>query len=266
MTVLKTLQMPSGEIYDLREQQVQPGAPPPLWMVKESAFMGDVRNMPGIVNLLARPMDVTEQWQYYIAAINYMMSLNHISAIFNVWRAYCNGTGVGDPQDPRKNFILRQDLTAEDLQFDKARTNIRATHAGRMSGDQLELLVFDGTDPPPLKPGRSYPRRVEDARFDDYLFNPRDHRYRFFAANNYQADGDVVPWINGGLYPWFEGGRSPVTWLPLVANYPLRIWSGFVESVSSYPSPYYYGTFVKKLINRFSWYRKYITLRVRGVL
>ena len=226
---------------------------PPLWMVLESAFLGDVRNMPGIVTLLARPTAITEQWQYYIAAINYKMSLNHISAIFNAWRAYCNGTGHGDPQDPRKNFILRQNLTADDLQFDKARTNIRATHTGKMNGDQLELLVFDGTDPPPLKPGRTYPRRVEDAHFDNYLFNPRDHRYRFFAANNYQVDGDVVPWVNGGLYSWFEAGRSPVTWLPLVANYPLKIWSGFVQQVKSYPSPYYHGTFSQKLVHRLSY-------------
>jgi hypothetical protein len=214
--------------------------PPQLWMVKHSAFRGDKPNYPAIVNLLAQPVKLTREWQFFIRGCNYAMLVQKVSALLNSWKAFTNGTGFDDPTDPRRNYLLRDALNADELpKFDKVRTCIRATHTGEVQGDYLWLETFDGNAPPPLKPGKRHPARVEDVNIDDYLYNPQDHRWMFFAANNIDDQGKVFPFDNGGFYDWFEDGDRQVTWLPLVSCFPVRLPMIYLEPVTSIPSPYY---------------------------
>lgn len=214
---------------------------PPLWMVKHSAFTGSgVRsNVPAIVNLLAQSMKITREWQFYIRAINHAMELRHVSAIFEYQKAFANGTGFGDAGDPRRDYLLGENMTSKyDPQFDKHRTCIRATHTGEVSGDYLWLESMDGSNPPLLKPGKRQPRTVGEIDIDNYLYNPRDHRWLFFAANNIGSTGNVSAWDHGGFYPWFLDGQRQVTWLPLVGTFPVRIALSLVEVVTEVRSPY----------------------------
>lgn len=214
---------------------------PRLWMVKHNAFRGDNPNYPAIVNLLPQPVKLTREWQFFIRAINYAMPIRKVSAIFGNWKAFTNGTGFGDPNDLRRNYLLGEHTSTryELPKFDKVRTCIRATHTGEAQGDYLWLETFDGDEPPPLKPGKRHPRTVGEINIDDYLYNPRDHRWMFFAANNIDDRGKVFPFDNGGFYDWFEDGDRQVTWLPLVSNFPVRLSLEYFEKVTSIPSPYY---------------------------
>ena len=214
---------------------------PPLWMVKHSAFTGTgVRsNVPAIVNLLAQSMKITLEWQFYIRAINHAMELRHVSAIFEYRKAFCNGTGFGDTSDPRRDHLLNENMDAPLPRFDKIRTCIRAAHTGEVSGDYLWLETMDGSQPPQLKPGKRQPRTVGEINIEDYAFNPRDHRWLFFAANNIGGTGNVTAWDHGGFYPWFLDGKRQVTWLPLVGTFPVRIALSLVEEVTEVPSPYW---------------------------
>lgn len=213
----------------------------PLWMVKHQAFEGARRNVPAIVNLLPQSMKLSREWQFYIRAINHAMTIQHVSAIFGYFKAFCNGTGFGDPSDPRKNFLLNKDLgpRIEFPQFDKIRTCIRATHTGEVSNDYLWLETMDGENPPLLKPGKRQPRTLDEINIEDYLYNPRDHRCLFFAANNIGSSGNVTAFDHGGFYPWFQDGKRQVTWLPLVGTFPVRLHEDLVEQVTEIPSPYW---------------------------
>jgi hypothetical protein len=86
---------------------------------------------------------------------------------------------------------------------------------------------LDGTKNPPLKSGKRQPERVEDIRFEDYLYNPRDHWYLFFALNIINFSGTLVPFDGGATYPWFFEGRRPVCFMPHVSRkeivYPLEL-------------------------------------------
>ena len=108
----------------------------------------------------------------------------------------------------------------------------------------LIVEMMDGSKPPPLKPGRVLPDRIEDLDIDIYEFTPRTHPHLFFAANITKKGGKVLsPFPNGGTYDWFLGGQRMVTWMPHVARsgvtvrYPL---SRLVELPpgSPLPSPY----------------------------
>jgi hypothetical protein len=94
---------------------------------------------------------------------------------------------------------------------------------GVVRGDELIVTMLDGSQPPPLKEGRSYPERVEDISLDDYLFTPQTHRHFFFAANIIRRDGKTVPFPNGAVYDWTNDGRM-YSWLPHVkkANVEVR--------------------------------------------
>lgn len=214
-------------------------ARPPLWRVLVSAFRGERRFVPAIVNLLARPMDLTRDWMFYIRAINHAMSLQHVIALFDYQKAFCNGTGLGDDGDRRKNWLQDDGRIAEDIQFDKVRTCILNTHTGVEVGTVLRLETLDGNQPPPMKAGRKHPLRVEDIRVDDYLYTPQSHRWLFFAANNINTKDVVTPFAHGGFYPWF--GERPATWLPLVSRFPVSIALEYVRRLAdgaAIPSPY----------------------------
>lgn len=208
-------------------------------MVRHAAFQGEWRNIPAIVNLLAQSMKITREWQFAIRAWNYNMPVEKVSAIFGFEKAFTNGTGFGDPDDKRRNYLLSESLTStEDPQFDKARTCIRATHTGLTGGDYLYLDYMDGTAPPELKPGKRQPRTVDEINIEDYLYTPQSHPWMFFACNNARAGGAVAPFDHGALYPWFMSGQRMVTWMPLVSRYPLRIALDLVERVERVVEPY----------------------------
>src|SRR5688572_14188269 len=213
---------------------------PVLWFVRESAFQGIRTSVPAIVNLLAQSMFVTRDWQFYIRAINRGMTRQHVSAIFEYKKAFANGTGFGDGSDPRRDYILNENTdAAEDPQFDKVRTCVRNTHTGVVNDTVLRLLTMDGNQPPPMKPGKRHPQTLDEIRLDDYLYQPKTHRWLFFAANNINGDGGVFPFAHGAVYEWF--GDRQVTWLPLVSRFPVSIALQYVRRLGDsepIPSPY----------------------------
>src|SRR5688572_15461171 len=213
---------------------------PPLWFVKESAFQGIRTSVPAIVNLLAQPVTMTRDWQYYIRAINRGMTRQHVSAIFEYKKAFANGTGTGDSTDPRRDYILSENLDADkDIQMDKVRTCVRSTHTGVANDTVLRLLTLDGNQPPPMKPGKRHPQTLDEIRLEDYLYQPRTHRWLFFAANNIGGDGQVTAFAHGAIYEWF--GDRQVTWLPLVSRFPVSISLQYVRKLGQddpMPSPY----------------------------
>jgi hypothetical protein len=259
---------------------VTPGTIP--YVVKEDReiFVG-IRSCapcPAVIILKSDPHNfITEQWQYYIRAINYNQPLQYVVANFGYFLAYCNGTGFGNPSDPRANFLTRQRLDQKLPQFDKVRTNTRSVLTGTeqyslmtalkstqsrlqsilsgkklilreivnslVSKNVLKVQTFDITKPPPLKQGRSYPTRVEDVDPTAYLYMPQYNREMFLVANIVKPDGKVVQFDNGGLYDW-TGDNTPYTFLPHVSNpnygdvlAPLE-WFTKLTMDAPVPSPY----------------------------
>lgn len=225
---------------DLREQSLPP-VRPPLWFIKETAFKGDRVPFPAIVNLLAQPMDITREWQYFIRAINYNMEAERVSAIYGHQKAFCNGTGLGDPADPRADYVLGESTNEDPPQFDKCRTCVRSVVTGRKDDYYLWLETLNGNYPPPLKEGRWIDPLFEDWDVDDYLYTPQSHPWLFFACNNINAEGEVFPFDHGGYYSWFLNGTRQVTWLPLVSRFPVRLALEHLERLPDgavIPSPY----------------------------
>lgn len=218
-----------------------------LWMHKEDAesgiFVGD-SGVPRLrkcaydggcpaVFVLMEPnekVEITEQWQYYLIGINYLMTLQHVSDILDHALAFANGTGLTKPGVPRRNYILGVNLDAEDERgnpalpkFDKDRTCSRSTMTGVEVGDYLKVTTLNGNLPPPLKAGKSYPRSVAEINPDDYLYHPKNmtQRHLFFAANVVASKSggrsSVAPFPRGAIYPW-TGDNLPYTWLPHVSR------------------------------------------------
>jgi len=215
---------------------------PPLWMVKHEAFQGENPPCPAVVNLLAQPMWITKDWQFYLRAINYGMTLQKVSAILGHFRAFANGTGFGDPSDPRRDWLLDEAEGWDDPQFDKVRTCIRSVVTGHPMINYLVLTMLDGTLPPPIKQGRIYPETVAEIDIDDYLYSPRTHRWLFCAANIITADGRVVPFDDdGGVYDWMGDGR-PYVFVPHVSRFGVAVPIFKLMPLAPdapIPSPYY---------------------------
>ena len=188
----------------------------------------DRPRMPQVFVFSGDRVNLTREWQYFIRAINYGMILERVSAIFHYGRAFANGTGFGDPDDPRINYFLNEDLDAPELpQLDKVRTCGDATIemiAGKVS-------MMDGTKPPLLKSGQTHPKTIQEAAtaFERYLYNPRDYPWMFFAATTTKDDFTLGNFPNGAVYPWYKGGLTPATFLPHVAPtaiyYPPKQWT-----------------------------------------
>lgn len=252
------------------------------YMVREDgAVFGGIRSCapcPAVMVLKDDPhVFIDRQWQYYCRAINYNQPLAYVVANFGYFLAYCNGTGFGDPADPRANWLTEQRLTEKPPQFDKVRTNVRNVLTGveryslvlalkrvqsslqgflrgkktilrdilnvLISQNYLKVKTFDSTKPPPLKSGRTYPQSVEKINPDDYLYMPQFNREMFLVANIVKPDGKVVQFDNGGLYPWTQD-NTPYTFLPHISNpnygdvlYPLQYLSKLGLD-APVPSPY----------------------------
>lgn len=81
----------------------------------------------------------------------------------------------------------------------------------------LQVETFDSRQPPPLKPGRSYPTRIQDVNPDDYLMTPRTHPWMFAVANIVNRAGEVVQFPRGAVYSW-TGDGTPRSFLPHISN------------------------------------------------
>jgi hypothetical protein len=220
----------------------EPVFPPrvPLWQVRDSAFIGPTTARPAIVTLLAQPVDVTQDWQYYLRALNPGMSVQHVAAIMGWFRAFCNGTGVGDASDPRRNYLTGEDMDAnEDPQFDKVRSCIRSVVTGIETETEVILDMLDGSSSPPMKPGKQLPQTLAEIRLADYLYSPQSHPWYFFAAVNVEA-GRVTPFPNGAVYSWTGDGK-PYTFLPHVSRFAVRMPKTLLRRLGDdepIPSPY----------------------------
>lgn len=228
---------------------------PPLWMHKEDKdtdiFDWSVRDCavggcPAVFTL-NEPMLKTKldkHWQYYLIAMNYNMTLENVSLLLDFMLAFANGTGFGDDDDPRIDYILEKNPNSPLPNFDKDRTCSRNVMTGFVVGDTLKVTTFNGNLPPPMKPGKSLPQTKDQINIEDYLYNPRDHRWMFVVANRVTTkpgnQTSVAPFPRGATYPW-TGDNYNYSFIPLVSRetiyYPLKYLTRVPEG-SSIPSPY----------------------------
>lgn len=228
-------------------------AQPQLYMHKDDIGMhGVVRGntpCPAVFPLSDEQMKVTKEWQYFLVAINPGMKLHNVSGLLNNSKAYCNHHGfISDEADksdgPRANFIKEEDLNADLPVFNKVFTHARATHTGRevTEGGKTFLIVdtLDGTNPPPMKPGKARPQKLKDIRMEDYLYNPKETPLLFFVSNNVALDGRLFPFPKGSKYSWMPNTDFYV-FMPLVSDKvvksPLEEWIKLPPG-SPIPSPY----------------------------
>jgi len=225
-----------------------PPARPLLWMhLEDKAAQGYIRSCAPCpaVWVLKDDQHVVfgEQWQYFLVAANRNMTLENIMLLLD-WRlAFANRLGLTNPNDPRADYITRRHLDRRAPQLDKVRTCSRSVMTGEVAGDKLRVTLFDSRQPPPLKPGRTYPTRVEDVNPDDYLYLPETHPWMFLVANIVNARGEVVQFPRGAVYDWTKD-NTPRSFVPHIYNpaygdvlYPLsRLWR--VPDNQPVPSPY----------------------------
>lgn len=253
-----------------------------VYMLKEDReVFGGIRSCAACPAVMVLKNDshvfLTEQWQYYLVAINYNMPPEDVMG--NLWykTAYTNGTGFGDSNDPRANWVSRQRLDAKSPQFDKVRSNVRCVISGveiynvvqamkdvqsvlqgflwskkgtlqmarqaLISQNMLKVKTFDASKLPPLKEGKSYPQSVSQISPDDYLYLPQFNREMFLVANIVKPNGDVVQFDKGGLYNWTQD-NTPYTFLPHISHpaygdvlYPLNYLTKLGLD-APVPSPY----------------------------
>jgi hypothetical protein len=239
---------------EVRYAFAEPPARPPLWQHLEDAQIADnswgkgirpCAPCPAVFTLKDNPNAVFgEQWQYALRAWNYNMLLKDVYLLLDDHLAFANDSGFVSLDNPggKADYFFRRNVGGKAPNLDKVRTCSRSILTGEAHGGYLKVTTFDSRSNPPLKPGRTYPKRVEDANIDDYLYNPREHPWMFFAATIVNRSGEVVQFPRGGLYPWFEGGTSPVSWMPHISNhgygdvwYPLSRLRQIGEPL---PSPY----------------------------
>lgn len=195
-----------------------------------------------------------EQWQYYLVAINPGMTLENVMLLLDYRLAFANRLGLTNPNDPRNDYITRAVLGRKDPQLDKVRTcsrnvltgtvvyslaialqktiaaaaqtltrrqsflQLRRSFRTLLTGtNALEPTLFDSRKPPPLKPGKTYPTRVQDVDPDDYVYLPRTHPWMFLTANIVNRSGEVVQFPRGAVYAWTED-NTPRSFLPHIYN------------------------------------------------
>lgn len=212
--------------------------------VRDCATSNDNPNTNGcpavwVLNEPRLKTKITKYWQIYLCAINPGIRPKQVMAELGCTRALANKTGFGC-STPRRNYITGENKDAADPLFDKDRTMSRSmlvsadgieydenfTFLGKPKRGYVILKTFDGDRPPPMKPGKRQPETLAEARFDDYLYNPRDDWELFFALNIINPEGQLVPFAGGALYPWFFNGNKPVCFFPHVSReqikYPLE--------------------------------------------
>src|SRR5687768_10079293 len=83
---------------------------------EDEQALGEVRDCaqqgcPAVMVLQDNPDTIfDQQWQFFLYAINPGMSPNAISTLMDDTTALMNNTGVGDPNNPRANYITSENL------------------------------------------------------------------------------------------------------------------------------------------------------------
>lgn len=234
---------------------------PALWMIQEDrelfGFIRGCAPCPAVVVLKDDPHAfLDEQWQYYLAAINYTMDMEDVYLLLDKALAFANGTGFRQEGSPKADYFHRRDLQFKPPNLDKVRSCVRNVLTGvpqyslvqtvkemaslvgtvvrrektflaarvsfafllTTSPNVLSVWTFDSRQPPPLRPGRTYPSRVEDADPDDYLYLPQTDPEKFAVANIVNRAGEVVQFPRGGLYSW-TGDQTPYSFMPHISNH-----------------------------------------------
>lgn len=163
---------------------------------------------------------LTQQWQYYIRAINYNMTLENVYLLLDDHLAFANHTGFPNLDDPgdRADFFFNRNLGGKAPQMDKVRTTSRSVLTGVEEGKFLRVWTFDSRSLPPLKPGRSYPRDISEVNPDDYLYMPETHPEKFLVANIVNRREEVVQFPRGATYPW-TGDSTPYSFMPHISDH-----------------------------------------------
>jgi len=226
---------------------------PQLWMQKEDrdTDIWNYGNRPcastgcPAVFTLKEPnlkMQMDMNWQFYLRAINYNMTLENVFLLLDNQLAFANNTGFDNLDNPgKKDYFFGRTNYSELPRLDKDRTCSRNIVSGTIVGSYLKVTTLNGNNPPPLKPGKSYPQRIQDVNIDDYLYNPKDHPWLFVVANRVTVkpgnQTSVAPFPRGAIYPW-TGDNNNYSFMPLVSReeilYPLK----HLSRVSVKPSPY----------------------------
>lgn len=180
-------------------------------------------------------VELTEQWQYYIRAINWGMMLRHVSALFGPKKAFTNRR----EDDLRRDWLLRENLDRPNPEQDRVRSCSRSP----LLFDGIKIATMDGTRPPLIKSGFSYPRNANEINPDAYFYHPRTHPGMFLVASIVRLDGGSVclnrPFPNGAIYDWTDDGMPYVFW-PYVACRPIYYDKSFLVKLPGDipPSPY----------------------------
>lgn len=195
-----------------------------------------VAGCPAVMVLQDKPDTVfDQQWQYFLYAINKGMTLGAIAACLGDTKALTNA------REDKANYISGMNLDKAPPNLDKLRTFALNTHAGRVEGNMLRVTTLDGNNPPPLNPGWSYPRSLEEVDLRAYKYIPQNHRYLFLDCTNIKSQSGggykIGPWANGLERAWIGDGR-PHTFFPLVSRYPILTPLSHWRAVTSFPSPF----------------------------
>jgi hypothetical protein len=191
---------------------------------------------------------MNQQWQYFIRAINYNMTLDNAYLLMDSALAFANRTGFRHGRI-KADYFHNKDLDAPLPSLDKVRTTSRSILTGVEEFDYptftyntstntlmrivnslglgallqrkepvLNVKVFDSRQNPPLKPGYSYPKDISEVDPNAYLYMPETHPEMFLVANIVNRRGEVVQFPRGATYPWIDGGTTPYSFMPHVAN------------------------------------------------
>lgn len=203
---------------------------------------------PAVLNMIKTDdPDVwfTKDWQFALVAWNMGMKLAAIMAIMGDPKALMNGTGIdGD----RNNYLTGKTGFKKDPCTDRFRSFALSTHECIEDGDWLIPVAMDGSQPPPMKPGRKRPQTLSDIYPEDYLYHPMTDPEKFCVCSNVRWKSGPKrlgygPWANGIIPKWMPAGSPIYTFFPFVTRQysslrtPKRWWNEIQEG-QQIPSPY----------------------------
>jgi hypothetical protein len=236
---------------------LEPEAPPVQWyqFKEDRDVLGSIRSCapcPAVMVMKDDPhAELPQQWQYYLRAINYNMTLGNVYLLLDDHLAFANHKGFPTLENPgdRQDWFFNRNLginpaTGKPYKpptLDKVRTTSRSILTGveefdyptftydgvvrglisrllRRKEPVLKVTVFDSRQNPPIKPGKSYPKDIREVDPSAYLYMPETHPEMFMVANIVNRRGEVVQFPRGATYPWIDGGATPYSFLPHVAN------------------------------------------------